>query len=355
MWAMAMKELRQMRRDRRTLAMMILLPVLLLVVFGYAASFDVDRVRTVVVGPLAQQVAGRLPDQLEVVETRADLGREGAVEALRDGEAVVAVVTSTDGGASILVDGADLFSARSVVTELRGRPELPAPEVLFNPGLDTSTIMVPGLMGVVLVFVGTIATALGVVRERQSGTLEQLAVMPFRPREVLLGKLLPYMGVAAVDLVVIVAAGMLLFDVPFVGSPLVFALGAVAFLFVTVGAGVLISTVSETQGQAIQLAMMTMLPQILLSGLIFPLQAMAAGVRWIGYLLPLTYFIQVARGVMVKGTPFDALLLPLGMLAVLGLAVLGLSIARFRRDLAPAGRRRDEADADAATARAGAR
>jgi ABC-2 type transport system permease protein len=126
---------------------------------------------------------------------------------------------------------------------------------------------------------------------------------------------------------------------------------------------VLISTVSETQGQAIQLAIMTMLPQILLSGLIFPLQAMAAGVRWIGYLLPLTYFVQIARGVMVRGTPFDALLLPLGMLAVLGLVVFGLSVARFRRDLAPADPRRDadadaNADADqpaAATTRAGAR
>jgi ABC-2 type transport system permease protein len=354
MWAMAMKELRQMRRDRRTLAMMILLPVLLLVVFGYAASFDVDRVRTVVVGPLAEEVAGRLPERLEVVDTRADLGREGAEEALRDGDAVVGVVTDSGGMAGILVDGADLFSARSVVTELRGHPDLPQPEVLFNPTLDTSTIMVPGLMGVVLVFVGTIATALGVVRERQSGTLEQLAVMPFRPRDVLLGKLLPYLGVAAVDLVVIVAAGMLLFDVPFVGSPLVFALGALAFLFVTVGAGVLISTVSETQGQAIQLAMMTMLPQILLSGLIFPLQAMAAGVRWIGYLLPLTYFVQVARGVLVKGTPLDALLLPLGMLVVLGLAVLGLSVARFRRDLAPSGRHRRR-HGEAATVRAGAR
>jgi ABC-2 type transport system permease protein len=267
----------------------------------------------------------------------------------------MAVVTVT-GGASILVDGADLFSARSVVTELRGRPELPAPEVLFNPGLDTSTIMVPGLMGVVLVFVGTIATALGVVRERQSGTLEQLAVMPFRPRDVLLDKLLPYLGVAAVDLAAIVAAGLLLFDVPFVGSPLVFALGALLFLFVTLGIGVLISTVSETQGQAIQLAIMTMLPQILLSGLIFPLQAMAPGVRWIGYLLPLTYFVQLARGVMVKGTPIEALLLPLGMLAVLGLAVLGLAVARFRRDLAPAGRRRRRhGEADAATVGAGAR
>jgi ABC-2 type transport system permease protein len=360
MWAMAMKEFRQMRRDRRTLAMMILLPVLLLVVFGYAASFDVDQVKTVVVGPRAEQVAAALPERLEVVQVSPGQGREAAVEALRDAEAVVAVVTAEAGQPQVLVDGADLFSARSVVTELRGRPELPAPEVLFNPGLETSAIMVPGLMGVVLVFVGTIATALGVVRERQSGTLEQLAVMPFRARDVLAGKILPYLGVAVVDLAVIVAVGVLLFDVPFAGSPLVFALGALLFLFVTVGVGVLISTVSETQGQAIQLAIMTMLPQILLSGLIFPLQAMAAGVRWIGYLLPLTYFVQVARGVMVRGTPFEALLFPLGMLAVLGLAVFGLSIARFSRDLAPAGPR-GQADSagpgqtEAVPTRAGAR
>jgi ABC-2 type transport system permease protein len=339
MWAMAMKELRQMRRDRRTLALMIVQPVLLLVVFGYAASFDVDRVKTVVVGPAAERVAAALPERLEVTRVSPDQDREDAFDTLRAGEAVVAVVTTGGGQPRVLVDGADLFAARAVVTELRGRPELPEPEVLFNPGLETSAIMVPGLMGVVLVFVGTIATALGVVRERQSGTLEQLAVMPFRARDVLVGKLLPYLGVAVVDLAVIVAVGGLLFDVPFAGSPLVFALGALLFLFVTVGTGVLISTVSETQGQAIQLAMLIMLPQILLSGLIFPLQAMAAGVRWIGYLLPLTYFIQVARGVMVRGAPLDALLLPLGMLAVLGLAVLGLAIARFRRDLAPSGPR----------------
>src|ERR671914_897891 len=208
MWAMAMKEFRQMRRDRRTLAMMILLPVLLLVVFGYAASFDVDRVRTVVVGPRAGQVAAALPERLDVVRAAPAEGREDAVEALRDAEAAVAVVTGEGGQPQVLVDGADLFSARSVVTELRGRPGLPTPEVLFNPGLETSAIMVPGLMGVVLVFVGTIATALGVVRERQSGTLEQLAVMPFK------------------------------------ASPMEFPLGALLFLFCTVGIGVLISTVS---------------------------------------------------------------------------------------------------------------
>jgi ABC-2 type transport system permease protein len=361
MWAMAMKEFRQMRRDRRTLAMMILLPVLLLVVFGYAASFDVDRVKTVVVGPRAGQVAAALPGRLDVVRVAPAEGRRQAVEALRDADAAVAVVTSETGQPQVLVDGADLFSARSVVTELKGRPPQAPPQVLFNPGLETSAIMVPGLMGVVLVFVGTIATALGVVRERQSGTLEQLAVMPFRARDVLFGKLLPYLGVAVVDLAVIVAVGVLVFDVPFRGSPLVFALGAVLFLFVTVGIGVLISTVSETQGQAIQLAIMTMLPQILLSGLIFPLQAMAAGVRWIGYLLPLTYFVQVARGVMVRGAPFEALAFPLAMLAVLGAVVFGLSVARFHRDLAPSGRHADRGSAtdagqdEAARVQAGAR
>ena len=360
MWAMAMKEFRQMFRDHRTLALMIVQPVVLLVVFGYAASFDVDHVDAVVLGPRAEQVAAALPEQLEVVRVAPDQGREDGVDALRDSEAVVAVVTAEGGQPQVLVDGANLFAARSVVTALRGRPELPEPEVLFNPELKTSTIMVPGLMGVVLVFVGTIATALGVVRERQSGTLEQLAVMPFRPRDVLGGKLLPYLGVAVVDLAVIVAVGVLLFDVPFAGSPLVFALGALLFLFVTVGIGVLISTVSETQGQAIQLAIMTMLPQILLSGLIFPLQAMAPGVRWIGYLLPLTWFVQLARGVMVRGAPLEALLLPLTMLAVQGAVVFSASIARFRRDLAPSGRGHgaDEAEAvqdEAAPTRAGTR
>ena len=136
---------------------------------------------------------------------------------------------------------------------------------------------------------------------------------------------------------------------------LTLALGATLFLFVTLGLGVLISTVSQNQGQAIQLAFMTVLPQILLSGLLFPLHSMAAGVRWIGYLLPLTYFIQLSRGVMVRGTPIDALVLPLTMLAVLGVAVFGLSLIRFRRDLAPGGRARTEAAEESTTVPAGAR
>jgi ABC-2 type transport system permease protein len=199
-------------------------------------------------------------------------------------------------------------------------------------------------VGLILVFIGTLITSLGVVRERQAGTLEQLAVMPLRARDVIAGKIAPYLMVAAVDLTAIVLIGMGLFHVPFTGSVATFALGAALFLLVTLGMGVLISTVSQNQGQAIQLAFMTMLPQVLLSGLIFPVSSMAAGVRWISYVLPLTYFNEISRGVMLKATPISALWQPLGLLALLAVAVLGLAIIRFRRDLAPGSRRAQSAD-----------
>lgn len=367
MWAIVVKEFRQLRRDRRTVAMLLLLPILFLVIFGYAASFDVKTARTVVAGPLATTLANHLPPQFDVVAARSNEGYDWARNELRDGTAVVAIVTpSATDKAHILIDGTDLFTARTAVTafsELQptlagaglqpgqavpagtrlalsaltaGGVSIPKPEVLFNPQLRSPVIMIPALCGIILVFVGTVATALGVVRERQSGTLEQLAVMPFKARDVFVGKIAPYLLIAAVDMVVIVCAGLLLFNVPFRGSVLTFALGAALFLFVTLGIGVLISTVSQTQGQAIQLAIMTLLPQILLSGLIFPVSSMAAGVRWISYALPLTYFIKVARGVMVRGTPIAALWFPLLMLAVLGAAAFGLSVLRFRRDLGTA-------------------
>jgi ABC-2 type transport system permease protein len=360
MWAMVQKEFRQLRRDRRTVAMMIVMPLVLLVVFGYAASFDVTEIKTVVVGPDAQAVAERLPEPFVVDRVAPDENREDAVATLRDGLAQVAIVTGAGAQPQALVDGADLFAARAAVTAFRQAAAqtgaaAPEPEVLFNPDLETSVIMVPAIAGVILAFVGVVATSLGVVRERQAGTLEQLAVMPFRPTDVFVGKILPYFLIAALDLTIITVVGNSLFDVPFRGSVATLALGAALFLFVTLGLGVLISTVSQNQGQAIQLAFMTLLPQILLSGMIFPLHSMAAGVRWIGYVLPLTYFIQVSRGVMVRGTPIEALVLPLSMLAVLGLAVFGLSLVRFRRDLAPGGRARARAVEESTKVPAGAR
>jgi ABC-2 type transport system permease protein len=311
MWAMVAKEFRQLRRDRRTVAMMIVLPVVLLVVFGYAASFNVSSIPTVVVGPDAGQAAAALHAPFDVTQVDPAAGRSEAQSQLQDGKAVVAVVT---GGPSVqvLMDGTQLFSVQAAQTALatmaQARPAgSPAPpvsvQILYNPKL-------------------------------------------------IAGKIAPYLMVAAVDLVLIVGVGMGLFHVPFVGNVATFALGAALFLLVTLGMGVLISTVSQNQGQAIQLAFMIMLPQVLLSGLIFPITSMAAGVRWISYVLPLTYFIQISRGVMLKATPITALWPPLGLLALLAVVVLGLAIIRFRRDLAPSARsvRRGEARASESVA-----
>jgi ABC-2 type transport system permease protein len=350
MWAMVVKEFRELRRDRRTLALMIVVPIVLLVVFGYAARFDVDEVPTVIVGPRAEEASALLPDLFEVTATYPDRDRAAAVDALVRGEAVAAAVATAR--PELLLDGSELFAAQTAIRALGGAEPAPSEQpgpapkltILFNPGLDTSAVMVPALAGLILVFIGTVITSLGVVRERQAGTLEQLAVMPFRPRDVFVGKVAPYFLVSALDLVVIVGVGVALFDVPFNGSVATLALGAVLFLFVTLGMGVLISSVSENQGQSIQLAMMTVLPQVLLSGMIFPIESMAAGVRWIAYALPLTYFVEISRGVMLRGAPIDALWFPLAMLAALGVVVFGLASLRFRRQLAPSGARRSRRD-----------
>lgn len=345
MRAMVVKEFNQLRRDRRTLAMMIFLPVLLLIVFGYAASFDVKRIPVVVVGPRAGPVADELRAPFAVVERDPGAGRVLAEQRLRDGDAAAAILTGMR-PPLVLLDGSQLFSARAAEAALAQQTQpgvaigkqarASRVQVLFNPSLRTSAVLVSGIAGLILLFIVTVTTSLGVVRERQAGTLEQLAVMPLSPWDVIVGKIVPYFLVGVLDLVATVVLAVVVFSVPFNGSVATLALGGLLFLLVTTGMGVLISTVSQNQGQAIQLAIMTLLPQILLSGLIFPVSSMAAGVRWIAYLLPLKYFIDITRGVMLRGAPITSLWVPLLMLGVLGGAVLGLAVLRFRRDLAPA-------------------
>jgi ABC-2 type transport system permease protein len=363
MWAMVTKEFRQLRRDHRTLAMMVVLPVLLLVVFGYAASFDVDDIPTSVVGPRAEEVAAALPPPFDVSDVATADDRSDAEEDLREGRTPAAVVTGENDEIVVLLDGSELFTANAARTALAAPPgemtDTPAPEVdiLYNEGLATSVVMVPALAGLILLFIGTVITSLGVVRERQTGTLEQLAVMPLRPRDVFLGKIAPYFVVATLDLLLVLGVGVWLFDVPFRGSALVLGLGALLFIFVTLGVGVLISTVSQNQGQAIQLAILTLLPQIMLSGMIFPLRSMAPGVQWISYLLPLTYFNEIMRGVMLRGASLASLWQSFLFLAVLGAAVVVAATLRFRQDLAPAHVRRPPAGAgtrERSTAEAGA-
>ncbi|MGY4645801.1 ABC transporter permease [Cellulomonas sp. URHB0016] len=334
MRAMILKEFRELRRDRRTLAMLVVLPVVLLVIFGYAANFTIDTIATQVVGPQAAAVAAALPEPFDVTGTDTAATTQDARDLVQDDVADVVVDTSTT-PPTAFVDGSSLFVAQTADAALGRAGDQVSVEILYNPDLETSWVMVPALVGLILTFIGTIITSIGLVRERQAGTLEQLAVMPFRPSDVIVGKIAPYFILAAIDMLLVTVLGVWIFGIPFNGSPWLFALGGAVFLFVVLGIGVLISTVSQTQGQAIQTAILVLMPQILLSGFIFPLQAMAPAIRWIGYCLPLTYFVKISQGVMLRGSDLAALWLPFTVLTGMALVVFTAAVLRFRRDLAP--------------------
>ena len=422
MRAIMLKEFQELRRDRRTLALLIVMPLLLLIIFGYAANFTVDHLTVAVYGSDAKSVTkliddnAKLKDHLTVVTTKTSGTESDAATDLRDDRADVAIYAfSASGSASssspgsgtlnahVYIDGSNLFAAqgaRTIFAEVQQQlaqqaaqaqaraaqqqaqaqaqaqqqaqsqqtqqgaqppaataPQASAPQLpkitvstLFNPDLKTSWVMIPAIIGLILTFIGTIITSIGLVREREAGTLEQLAVMPLRAAAVVLGKITPYFLLACFDMALITTLGLLLFGVPFNGNPAIFAVGAALFLFVVLGLGVLISSVSKTTGQAIQLAFMILLPQILLSGMIFPLSAMAAGVRWIGYCLPLTWFTMVSQGVMIRGAGWDSLWFPLVILAAMAVVIFGLAVVRLSRSISPVRQRHTGGDAPAEAA-----
>ncbi|WP_068278143.1 ABC transporter permease [Aldersonia kunmingensis] len=334
MRAMILKEFRELRRDKRTVAMLVALPIVLLVIFGYAANFTISSISTHVVGPHAEAVGSALPGLFDVTEVDTSADSQSAQDRVRDNKADVVIDTSTT-PPTAYVDGSNLFVAQTAASAFGRAGNKVQVDIMFNPDLTTSWVMVPALVGLILTFIGTIITSLGLVRERQAGTLEQLAVMPFRPSDVIVGKIAPYFILAAIDMLLVTVLGMWLFDVPFNGSPFAFVLGGAIFLFVVLGIGVFISTVSQTQGQAIQTAILFLMPQILLSGFIFPLQAMPIAIRWIGYCLPLTYFVQISQGIMLRGASIASLWLPFVVLAGMAIVVFTGAVLRFRRDLAP--------------------
>lgn len=333
MKAIVHKEFRELRRDHRTVGLMVGMPLMMLIIFGYAANFFVDEVKAAAVGPQAISISSTAPDFFDMTTVDPAGTEQMARDLLRDNLVDVAFVTG-EGKPLALIDGSNLFVAQLLKGRIAAMGDKVDHEILYNPDLKTSWVMIPAIIGLILTFVGTVITSLGMVRERENGTLEQLAVMPVSPSSVILGKISPYFLIGAIDMALITTAGVLLFGVPFNGSVGTFILGAALFLFVVLGLGVFISTISNTSGQAIQTAFMFLLPQVLLSGMIFPLDAMAAGVRWIGYLLPLTYFTMISQGVMLRGAPLTSLWLPFTVLAVMAVVVFAGATLRYRKSLA---------------------
>jgi ABC-2 type transport system permease protein len=343
------KEFIQMRRDRRTLAMMVAIPVIWIVVFGYAASFDVQNIKTIVAVPADSPTAALVAAALDaspaftVVESGplSDAELEAAVKEHRASVGIRPPSTDTPG--LLVADGSDLFTAQAAAQQINvliqnyaqqtGSSTYVKMDILYNPDLRSINYMIPGLVGIVMVFIGTMLTAVAVVRERERGTLEQLLVSPVGSMELMIGKIVPYMVVAFVDFVLVMVCGVYIFDVPFAGSPALLVVLSLAFLFVCLGMGLLVSTVSQTQQQAMQMAVFTLLPQILLSGFIFPLAAIPWPVRWVAYLAPLTYFLPISRGTFLRGEGIGELWIYVVVLLVYAVAIVSLAAWRFRRKL----------------------
>jgi len=363
------KEVRQTIRDRRVMVLLIVAPLIQTVMFGFAVDFDVDRVPTVLVDQDRSdesrlQVRRVLADQ--TLRHAGDVaGVPEADQALDDGRAAAALIvppglardlaSQQPAEVQLLLDGSDpnrAMVASGAVSryfgevgerlirerlEAAGRPA-PAqvvlvPRVLYNPRLKTAPYVVPGIAGTLLVIVTTLVTAMGLSREREMGTMEQVLVTPIRPLWLLVGKLLPFLVIGIFDVLLLVAVGSWVFEVPLRGSLLVGASGVLLYLFSTLGVGLLISTLSQNQQQAFLGGFIFMMPAILLSGVMTPIRGMPGWLQVITWFNPVRHFAEVMRGVLMRGAGFADLWFQLAFLAVLGAGVMSLAVARFRTQL----------------------
>jgi ABC-2 type transport system permease protein len=368
--AVAWKELLQLRRDRMTLGMMVGIPVMQLLLFGYAINTDVRHISTVVYD---QDHSAESRDLLFRMEATGFYSFAGAVRdygeisrALRSGRAHVALVVPTRFGerlragrpvqVQLVVDGSDpqtvasatntaasLVAARAVellsaqLLKTGQRLAVQAfslePTTWYNPELKTAIYVVPGLVGVILTMTMTMLTAMAIARERERGTLEQLIVSPVRNIELIVGKILPYIAIGYVQITLVLLIGHWVFDVPIGGSlPLLYALGSV-FIAANLALGLFFSTLAQTQQQAMQMSFFFLLPNILLSGFMFPFEGMPVPAQWLSQALPLTHFLRIVRGITLKGAGFaDVQIELVWLLGILGVLVV-LASARFSKKL----------------------
>ena len=360
-WAMLRKEFVQMRRDRVTLGMMIGIPAIQLGLFGYAIQTEVRHLPTVVLDE-SRSVESRRLVQTMLNTGNFDLAgqvrdREEMAAVIEEGRAKAGIVIPPDferdikrgrtALAQIVVDAADPLASSAAINGagLAGavrsqalaasRGVAPAIEVRvrpwYNPGLRSAVYIVPGIIGVLLSMTMIIIASISLVRERERGTLEQLIVTPISKTSLMLGKIVPFLLVGYVQISVILLLGRLLFDVPIRGSVSLLYLVALPFVVASLAIGLFVSTVVRNQAQAMQLGFLFLLPNILLSGFMFPREAMPALAQWIGAALPLTYFLKLMRGILLRGSGLDALWREGAILVGFSIGLIGLSVRRFRK------------------------
>ncbi len=365
------KEFIQLRRDPRLFPVIFISPILQLLLLGYAADMDVKHIPSVICdmdssAASREFIDGFLNSGYFAVRARVDR-MDDIDHYLEEGSAAMAFVIPRGFGdkmagrrtASVLIiaDGSESQSATIGVNyagmiagkysqkaileafeRVKGlglKPVVVNPEVRvwYNPELRSRNFMVPGVLGLILMIMTTSLASLGIVREREMGTMEQLIVTPIRPHELIIGKLLPFVLIGLVDASFVVATAKWWFVVPIRGSvPLLFAL-CLAFMLNTLGIGLFISTISKTQQQAMLTSMFFILPQIMLSGFVFPIENMPKFFQFVTHIIPIRYFFVIIRGIMLKGAGWPELWNQAAALLFLGTVILTLSVARFHKKL----------------------
>ena len=366
--AVARKEATELVRDPVLLRVVLVLPVAMLLLFGYAVNFNLSHIPTAVWDRADDRISQALIRELEadgkfdVVYRVADgaelkrlidrqqarlglelppelldrirAGKEVKIKALIDGsDPTFAFQTQVGLQKAIGRLNARLIAARMLSGEAQPPPLALEPELLYNPEGNTAAFMVPGIVGIIITQIAVILTGLAIVREKETRMLESLIATPVRPGELVIGKVLPYLVIAFVDTLLVLWVGHVVFAVPMRGSR--WLLLALVFLFVlgSLAVGIVISARSRTQIQAIFGTLVYYLPSIFLSGLFFPIEGMPRVLQWSTYLIPLRYFLQAARGIMLRGVGLEALASPFALLAVFTGVSLLLATLSFRKRL----------------------
>ncbi len=366
-WTIAAKEFTQFFRDHRTVGATVLMPILQVILYGYLSS-DIKHQPTIA-WDLSQTAESRqfldalTNSQYFSITFRAQSMRD-VVRHIDDGQALAGIVIPPDYATllhrkqqpqvMVAVDASDATAAQTALSvaeavgtnishtlqiqqlRLQGAniPRIGVDvraRAWYNPGLRQEVFIVPGVLALVMQFTMTFLSMSTIVRERELGTLEQLIVSPIRSSELMLGKMIPIMTIGYINVTMILLFAVFWFGVPVAGSVVFLYLTVFVFFFTTVGLGTFVSTIAKTYIQAIQLIQFFLLPSMLLSGFIFPVDAMPKVMQWLAYLVPLTYFLAIVRGIIIKGVGIDYLWPQVLMLLAFGMVVFTTAVLRFRK------------------------
>jgi ABC-2 type transport system permease protein len=361
--AILRREFIDVLRDPRSLALTMLWPISMLVMYGYGIRYDVDNVPITILDRSETTESRELSEQMlrsgyfsvvrfardehevehdlmnDAIRAAIVIPREFA-DHLRSDEptAIQVLIDGSDSNTATIAQGYALAIVNQFVARRRAgltAPNAPpiqiASRVWYNPELKSVNFIVPGVIAVIMMIVGAILTALSIVKEKERGTIEQILVSPIRPLEMMIGKLAPYMAIALVDLAIIICAGYLLFGVPIKGSIVQLAIFALLYIFCALGVGVFVSTIADSMQNAMLAAIfMSLLPSVLLSGFVFPLEDLPAPIQVISYFFPARYFVTAIRGIYLKRVGLEVLWPEALLLVVFAVTIVGFSASRFQ-------------------------